>query len=72
MREFRTSGSVGAPGEQSPGATRSSLETTSTMGSASSMFSHTLGQLQKFSLPEDRPPEGPVLRGFWLFARGTG
>jgi len=22
MREFRTSGSVGAPGEQSPGATR--------------------------------------------------
>ena len=25
MREFRTSGSVGAPGEQSPGATRLSL-----------------------------------------------
>ena len=25
MREFRTSGSVGAPGEQSPGATRSLL-----------------------------------------------
>ena len=26
MREFRTSGSVGAPGEQSPGATRSFLD----------------------------------------------
>ena len=28
MREFRTSGSVGAPGEQSPGATRSFLPET--------------------------------------------
>ena len=27
------------------------------------------GQLQKYSLPEDLPPEGPVLWGFRLFVR---